>query len=133
MKPQVFVLAPFTAESQPARETVQKSAAEAGYEVVTVDSTLSSVPLTNRVLDGIRRADLIVADLSGQNPSVMYELGFAHALRKPTILMINAKTDSTFPPALAGFFYIVYDTDNLDRLERDIRSEIRNRKMERSA
>jgi nucleoside 2-deoxyribosyltransferase len=43
------------------------------------------------VLDGIRRADLIIADVSRHNPNVMFEIGFAQAFRKPTILPVDPK------------------------------------------
>jgi nucleoside 2-deoxyribosyltransferase len=31
----------------------------------------------------IAKADLVIADLSGQNPNVFYEVGIAHTLGKP--------------------------------------------------
>src|SRR3954451_6292414 len=33
---------------------------------------------SSRISEGIRRADLIVADITGKNPNVFYELGIAH-------------------------------------------------------
>jgi nucleoside 2-deoxyribosyltransferase len=39
------------------------------------------------ILQAIRKADYIIADLSQPNPNVYYEMGFAHALRKPVILI----------------------------------------------
>ena len=47
-----------------------------------------------QILQAIGDADLIVADLSEHNPNVMYELGFAHALGKPTILLAPARFKS---------------------------------------
>ena len=34
----------------------------------------------DRVCNQIAKADLIVADLTGRNPNVFYETGYAHAL-----------------------------------------------------
>ena len=42
------------------------------------------------------RADLIVADLTGQNANVFYEMGFAHALNKDTILLTQTIGDVPF-------------------------------------
>ena len=74
-------------------------------------------PQTNGVLDTIKSADLIVADLSGNNPNVIYELGFAHALHKPTILIKEKEQDELrIPFDLRGSLYIPYDVNNLTRL-----------------
>jgi nucleoside 2-deoxyribosyltransferase len=35
----------------------------------------------------IATADLVIADLSGQNPNVFYEVGIAHTLGKPVLLL----------------------------------------------
>jgi nucleoside 2-deoxyribosyltransferase len=42
------------------------------------------------------RADLIVADLTGRNPNVFYELGYAHALGKRTLLLTQKIDDVPF-------------------------------------
>ena len=68
--------------------------------------------MTLSILDGIREADLIIADVSHQNPNVLYEMGFAHALRKPTILLFDIKSGSSLPSDLAGLQYITYDPAN---------------------
>jgi nucleoside 2-deoxyribosyltransferase len=72
--------------------------------------------LASSVLDGIREADLIIADVSRPNPNVFYEMGFAHALRKPTILLFDIKSGSSLPSDLAGLEYIAYDPTNFRRL-----------------
>ena len=54
---------------------------------------LGQIPLlTSRtsfedIVGNIHTADLIVADLTGLNPNVMYELGIAHGLDKPVIMV----------------------------------------------
>ena len=47
---------------------------------------------------------------------MFYELGFAHALRKPTILIASSKAVKRIPSDLSGFQYIVYDPDSLGDL-----------------
>ena len=55
----------------------------------------------------------------------MYELGFAHALRKPTILLIDFKSsDSQLPADLAGFEYFSYDRSDLRRLALRLKIEM---------
>ncbi|MCB1897147.1 MAG: hypothetical protein H6945_01690 [Zoogloeaceae bacterium] len=43
--------------------------------------------ITEQIWQGIRCADVVVADITGSNPNVFYELGLAHALGKEVILL----------------------------------------------
>jgi nucleoside 2-deoxyribosyltransferase len=89
------------------------------------DAVRPGAGLTLSILDGIREADLIIADVSEQNPNVMYELGFAHALRKPAIHLINIKSSTGIPSDLEGLDYVVYDPADFRRLTDIVRSVTR--------
>jgi hypothetical protein len=56
----------------------------------------------------ILKADLLLCEMSGRNPNVFYELGLAHAIGKPAILLANAKKDIPFD--LQHVRTIIYDT-----------------------
>lgn len=64
------------------------------------------------IIDEIRKAiaeyDAVVADTSGANPNVCYEVGFAHALKKPTILICRKGTKLPFD--LQGTNHLMYET-----------------------
>ncbi len=133
-KPEVFVIAPYDRELWPVLEAVNWAAREAGYTVERFDQMPPGALFTSFILERIRRADLIVADVSQHNPNVMYELGFAHALRKPTILLASTKSDdSKLPADLAGFRYLLYDPANLRVLTELVGSEIKEVALRRSA
>jgi hypothetical protein len=55
---------------------------------------------TGKIIDqiwrGINSARVLVAELTGRNPNVLYELGLAHALRKPVVLVSSNKDDVPF-------------------------------------
>lgn len=55
------------------------------YEIKRADDERKSVPVLNYIVRNIHDADLIIADLTGNNPNVYYELGIAHCFKKPTI------------------------------------------------
>jgi hypothetical protein len=56
----------------------------------------------------IESADAIVADLTNADANVMYELGFAHALKKPVLPIIQR--DSTgIPSDLQGYLFYTYN------------------------
>jgi len=50
----------------------------------------------DQVWAGIRRAKVLVAELTTRNPNVFYELGLAHALRKPVVLVSSNQDDVPF-------------------------------------
>jgi nucleoside 2-deoxyribosyltransferase len=132
--PHVFVIAPFDPEGRRVQDIVGRAIQETGLRVVQHSDTIRpGAELTSTILDAIRGADLIIADVSRQNPNVLYEVGFAHALRKPTILLISTKSGSGLPSDLAGLQYIMYDPANLDRLADLVKAETKALTMRRSA
>jgi chromatin remodeling complex protein RSC6 len=57
-----------------------------------------------------KQAKIILADLSGKNPNVLYELGLAHALAKPAILV--SQTIEDIPFDLRNLRIIIYDKND---------------------
>jgi len=51
------------------------------------DDEILTVPLLDKINSLIQRADVVVADCTGRNPNVFYELGIAHALEKLVVLI----------------------------------------------
>lgn len=77
-----------------------------GYTVARADSELHQVAIMRDVVAGIEGADLIVADMTGRNANVFYELGLAHALRKPAILLAQSTDDIPFD--LGAYRTVIY-------------------------
>jgi hypothetical protein len=83
-----FVLMPFAEElSDVYRYLIADGLTNAGYDVKRADDILSQNNILSDIVSGIVSSDLIVADLTGANPNVYYELGIAHALNKNVILL----------------------------------------------
>ena len=83
-----FVLMPFDEDFEAVYSELIKGPLEAhGFEVSRADSLLNQRSVLADVISGIASADLIVADASGLNPNVLYEMGLAHALGKPTVMV----------------------------------------------
>ena len=68
---------------------------------------------------------LVVADMTGKNPNVFYELGMAHAIGKPCILL--AQTEEDVPFDLRTFRIIFYkdNADGYDRIEKELPKHIK--------
>ena len=81
---------------------------EAGYAPVRLEDMAavgrSVADVTQQNLQG---ANVVVADLTGANPNIIYEVGFAHALRKP-VLLLAQDLEST-PAALLQYLILKYD------------------------
>lgn len=61
------------------------------------------------IITSIQNSAVIIADITTDNPNVFYEIGYAHALGKPTILLCDKALRSKLPFDLSGFRTIFYD------------------------
>ncbi|HDH08210.1 MAG TPA: hypothetical protein ENG96_01865 [Gammaproteobacteria bacterium] len=61
-----------------------------GYVPVRADKIAEPGLITNQVIQRVVQDPLVVADLTGANPNVFYELALRHALRKPVVLIADA-------------------------------------------
>ena len=62
--------------------------------------------ILQEIYEYIKNADLIIAEISQNNANVYYELGYAHALAKPVILL--TKDISQTPFDVRGYNHIIY-------------------------
>ena len=60
--------------------------------------------------DYIQKADVIIADCSGRNPNVFYELGIAHAHDRKVILITNEAIQDA-PADIRHYEFIHYELD----------------------
>lgn len=96
-KPFVFVLMPFDCAFDDIYRFGIKGAADAvGAYAERVDEQVFSEGILDRVFNQISKADVIVADMTGRNPNVFYEVGYAHALGKVVLLLTQNADDIPF-------------------------------------
>jgi hypothetical protein len=80
----------------------------AGAYCERVDEQIFDERILDRIYNQIAKADLVIADMTGRNANVFYEVGYAHALGKLTILLTKNADDIPFD--LKHFPHIVYGT-----------------------
>ncbi len=56
---------------------------EVCFHCTRVDEFLRGGRVMSDILDAIARAEIVLADLTGANANVMYELGIAHTVKDP--------------------------------------------------
>jgi len=64
-----------------------KVCAELNFSVTRADQIFSVNPIIDDILQAVKDADIIIADLTDNNPNVFYELGMCHMLKKQVILI----------------------------------------------
>lgn len=107
-----FVVMPFASPIGGYYETVYHPAIErTKLRSVRADADIYG---TGKIIDqiwrGIQEARVLVAELTGRNANVLYELGLAHALRKPVVLVSSNKDDVPFDVQHVRVIY--YDKDD---------------------
>ena len=107
----VFVLMPFDEEFDSVYshfiKPVFESVEDSEFQVTRADNIGSQRSILNDIVVQIAQSDLVVADLTGCNPNVFYELGLAHALRRSVILLTQEIGDVPFD--LQSYRTLEYD------------------------
>lgn len=103
-----FVIMPFGGWLDDYYKAIYKPAIEAvGLDPHRADDLFRPSTIVNDIWTYTRRAKLLVADLTGKNPNVFYELGIAHALAKPVVMIAESMEDIPFD--LRALRIIIYD------------------------
>ncbi|WP_369427396.1 hypothetical protein [Providencia sp. PROV236] len=89
----VFVLTPFHSEFDGVYEAIKNICDKADIRCIRGDEQNFKGDIFSHVLKNIVQAKVVVANLGGRNPNVLYELGLAHALDKTTILISQLLDD----------------------------------------
>jgi hypothetical protein len=83
---------------------------EAGLKPIRADEVFSKPQITNEIWSQVRSCRVVLAELTGRNPNVLYELGLAHAIGKPSVIITRNENDVPFD--LRALRYLYYDTDD---------------------
>jgi hypothetical protein len=103
-----FVVMQFTEPFQKLfAEVIKPVAEECGIKAEKADDVYGPGLIIADVARMLQEADVIIADISAPNENVFYEVGFAHAIRKPTILL--AERGKKLPFDVSGFRTLFYE------------------------
>ena len=100
---------------------IKPACINAGAYAERVDEQLFHESILDRIYNQIAKADIIISDMTGRNPNVFYETGYAHALNKAVILMTQKADDIPFD--LKHYPHIIYEgriTDLIPEIERRV-------------
>lgn len=108
-----FIACPIGNEDSKARKnsnfllkSIIKPVLESEFEIERSDLISSANKITDEIIERLTNSELVIVDLSTHNPNVFYELGYRHALDRPTITMINK--DDHIPFDVSAYRTIYY-------------------------
>jgi hypothetical protein len=92
----LFVLMSFTAEMRSVYDEIRATGLACGLSVARADDFFGEGFIMQDIWTAICSARVVVADCSGRNANVFYELGLAHVVGTPAILIAQDVTDVPF-------------------------------------
>ncbi len=105
-----FVMMPFDKKfDEVYRNFIEPVVKENGLSVLRADEMAGPGFIMEQIRSAIQQSRLCIADLTGNNPNVLYEIGYAQAVEKPLILV--AQEASKLPFDVAEQRVILYGTD----------------------
>lgn len=128
-----FVVSPIGDEGSEIRDSADKLfkyiispvCEKCGFEPVRVDQINDSDSITQTIIDKLLSSELVIADISGHNPNVFYEMGYRKCTDKPIIHLKKKGESIPFDVnTVRTFEYDLTDLDNVaatkNRLEQAI-------------
>ena len=94
-KPVVFMIMPFADEILALYDELKKAFGNE-FEFTNAGDLDNQQNILKDIIAGIYQADVIIADLTGLNPNVFYELGIAHAMDKKVIILTQDLSELPF-------------------------------------
>ena len=91
------------------KHVIAPAVRQCGYTPLRADHISEPGLISSQVIQHIVNDPLVIADLTGRNPNVFYELALRHALRKPLVQIM--KSGEQMPFDVAGTRTIYIDTE----------------------
>jgi hypothetical protein len=126
-RPRAFVAMPFEEPFDTIyREVIQPEGERHGLDVVRVDQIAGPGIIFEDIKREISECKVVIAEITAPNQNVFYELGYAHALNKPTILL--ARRGRELPFDIRSYRVIFYDDSigGKPEVERNLTKHLRS-------
>lgn len=106
----IFILMPFSSKFNDIYEFgIKQTISKLEMHCERVDERHFTRNISQEIYRCIEKSNFIIADMTGRNPNVFYEVGYAHALRKEVILLTQNGEDIPFD--FKDMNHIIYDNN----------------------
>lgn len=121
----VFMLMPFDSALLPVYEDhVKKVASKLKLRIKRGDDFFTSHDIMKDIWFSIVRANIIIADCTGRNPNVFYEIGIAHTIGRPIIIITQNEQDVPFDLRAIRYIKYEYTPRGMNRFEEILEASI---------
>jgi len=93
-----------------------------GIEIQRADEITTTDTITSEIIEAINKSRFLIADLTFERPNCYYEVGYAHALGKPIVILAKEKTERHFDISTYKWLYWKNYKDLKPKLEKEIKS-----------
>jgi hypothetical protein len=122
-RPVCLVLMPMYAGFEEIRTSVARVLGSLDFEMRRLEVAIEDSEWHLWLLDSTQTSDIVLVDLTHNNPYVMYELGYVHSCRLPTVFIINTM-EQRIPATVRGAVCTAYG-DGCENFERDLIEHLR--------
>lgn len=130
MKKNAFMIMPFSDEAanEAYKHCIKPVCDEFNLNIRRSDEIFSTNPVYDDIITEIQNASVIIADLSGRNPNVFYELGISHNLKQNQTIMVTHDefTDSPFDISHFRILHYIDSIQGGDRFKQELRNTLKN-------
>lgn len=123
-KPRAFLALPFKKSSQ-LYQQIGSALADSGIEPILPEGAAPGAVLSEHVQSAIRGADVVVADVTGKNANVFFEVGVAFGLGKP-VLLLSQESLTDVPFDLRAHQIAVYRPEDVGTVRRYVELWLRD-------
>jgi hypothetical protein len=118
----IFILTPFNEIYYEDYKVIREACTGSGFKAFRGDENYFKGDIFPEMLKLIVKSNLIIANINGRNPNVLYELGIAQALDKPVILI--SSEPEKLPIDIKSKRFLIYK--DYKELQEQIRQELMN-------
>ncbi len=104
-----FVVMQFSGFEELYTDVIEPLTAEFGLRPYRADQVYGPGSIIEDIIRGIETAQIVIAEITPVNENVFYEVGYAHALKKPTILLVDRDKKKELPFDLKGYRCLFYE------------------------
>ena len=121
----IAVMMPFAEKFNPVYEAIRSACASQRFGTLRVDEIYGPKRIMDDVFSTIAQSRLVISDLTGRNPNVLYETSIAHALNREVIMIVQNGEDVPFDLGHIRHVQYLPNEEGLEKLRVDLLASIR--------
>jgi hypothetical protein len=128
-----FIVMPFSDEDLQVvyEDFVKPTVIAEGFQCERGDDVFGSNVVMDDILSSIETCDMVIADLTRKNANVFYEVGIAHTLKKPVLLLAQSIEDVPFDLRHRRILLYEYNPRGCKKLERTLPDNLKAMERDR--